>query len=113
MTFSLLHGVTLGPLIGLVIDVHPGILVSAFMATAIVFACFSGVAMLARRRVFIYLGVVDTQEIIERAHLGDLDYVTDALLLSVNFISVFVRILIIILKAIEEDEKKKNKERKD
>ncbi|KAL7596006.1 hypothetical protein Lser_V15G30643 [Lactuca serriola] len=56
MTFSLLHGVTLGPLIGLVIDVHPGILVSAFMATAIIFACFSGVAMLARRRVFIYLG---------------------------------------------------------
>lgn len=32
------------------------ILVSAFMATAIIFACFSGVAMLARRRVFIYLG---------------------------------------------------------
>lgn len=32
------------------------ILVSAFMGTAIAFACFSGAAMLARRREYLYLG---------------------------------------------------------
>lgn len=32
------------------------ILVSAFMGTAIAFACFSAAAMLARRREYLYLG---------------------------------------------------------
>nr|KAJ0207077.1 hypothetical protein LSAT_V11C500236900 [Lactuca sativa] len=140
MVLSTLHGATIGPLIELTIDVDPGILVSAFISTAIVFACFSGTALLARRRVFLYLGgflsscfsilvwagfaslifgdsaalfiiqmyfgllvfigyvVVDTQEIIESAHLGNLDYVTDALLLSTDFIAIFARILIIMVR---------------
>ncbi|XP_023746644.2 bax inhibitor 1 [Lactuca sativa] len=155
MVLSTLHGATIGPLIELTIDVDPGILVSAFISTAIVFACFSGTALLARRRVFLYLGgflsscfsilvwagfaslifgdsaalfiiqmyfgllvfigyvVVDTQEIIESAHLGNLDYVTDALLLSTDFIAIFARILIIMLEySSEEKEKKEKKQRK-
>ncbi|GKV10794.1 hypothetical protein SLEP1_g22107 [Rubroshorea leprosula] len=54
--------------------------------------------------------VVDTQEMIERAHFGDKDYVKHALLLFTDFVAVFVRILIIMLKSsMEKDEKRKKK----
>ncbi|KAL7596008.1 hypothetical protein Lser_V15G30645 [Lactuca serriola] len=153
MASSLLQGASIGPLIDLAIEFDPSILVSAFMGTAIAFACFSGAAMLARRREYLYLGgllssgvsilfwlhfassifggsvalfkfelyfgllvfvgymVVDTQDIIEKAHLGDLDYVKHALTLFTDFIAVFVRILIIMLKNSAEREEKKKKRR--
>ncbi|GLT76347.1 hypothetical protein SLA2020_480160 [Shorea laevis] len=146
------QGATIGPVIKLAIDIDPGVLVSAFVGTAIAFGCLSGAAMLARRREYLYLGgllssglsillwlqfasyffggsaalfkiemyfglllfvgyiVVDTQEMIERAHLGDQDYVKHALLLFTDFVAVFVRILIIMLKSsMEKDEKRKKK----
>ncbi|XP_042493713.1 bax inhibitor 1-like [Macadamia integrifolia] len=54
--------------------------------------------------------VVDTQEIIERAHLGELDYVKHSLTLFTDFAAVFVRILIIMLKhAAEKDQKKRRR----
>ncbi|KAM7274217.1 hypothetical protein ACFE04_028881 [Oxalis oulophora] len=60
--------------------------------------------------VFVGYMVVDTQEIIERAHLGDLDYVKHALTLFTDFVAVFVRILIIMLKnSMEKNEKKKRR----
>uniref|UniRef100_A0A5B7BQB6 Putative bax inhibitor 1-like n=1 Tax=Davidia involucrata TaxID=16924 RepID=A0A5B7BQB6_DAVIN len=60
--------------------------------------------------VFVGYMVVDTQEIIEKAHLGDLDYVKHALTLFTDFIAVFVRILIIMLKnSSEKNEKKKRR----
>ncbi|KAI3828920.1 hypothetical protein L1987_03031 [Smallanthus sonchifolius] len=153
MASSLFQGASIGPLIELAIDFEPSILVSAFVGTAIAFACFSGAAMLARRREYLYLGgllssgvsilfwlhfassifggsmamfkfelyfgllvfigymVVDTQEIIEKAHLGDLDYVKHALTLFTDFIAVFVRILIIMLKNSAEREERKKKRR--
>lgn len=50
------QGTTLGPLIGLVLDTHPGVMVTAFLGTASVFACFTAAAVLARRRSWLYLG---------------------------------------------------------
>ena len=123
MASAVFEGASVGPLIDLAIQIDPSVLVAAFVGTAIAFACFSGAAMLARRREYLYLGgllssgvsilmwlhfassvfggsttlfmfeiyfgllvfvgymVVDTQDIIEKAHLGDLDYVKHALTL--------------------------------
>ncbi|WCJ25783.1 BAX inhibitor 1 [Euphorbia peplus] len=61
--------------------------------------------------VFVGYVVVDTQEIIEKAHLGDLDYVKHALNLFSDFVAVFVRILIIMLKNSAEKNEKKKKRR--
>ncbi|KAK9144638.1 hypothetical protein Sjap_004541 [Stephania japonica] len=151
MGSSLLQGASIGPLIDLALHVDPSILISAFVGTAIAFACFSAAAMFAKRREYLYLGgllssglsilfwlqlassifggssatykfelyfglllfvgymVVDTQKIIESAHLGDLDYVKHALTLFTDFVAVFVRILIILLKNSSEKEKKRKK----
>lgn len=63
----------------------------------------------------VFLGyiVFDTQYIIERAHLGDLDYVMHALVLFVDFAGVLVRILAIMLKNASQksEEEKKRKKR--
>ncbi|KAG9454438.1 hypothetical protein H6P81_007342 [Aristolochia fimbriata] len=61
--------------------------------------------------VFLGYMVVDTQEIIERAHFGDLDYVKHALTLFTDFVAVFVRILIIMLKNAGDKSEKKKKRR--
>lgn len=47
----------------------------------------------------IFLGymVYDTQEIIERAHHGDMDYIKHALTLFTDFVAVLVRILVIMV----------------
>ncbi|GMJ06089.1 ARABIDOPSIS BAX INHIBITOR 1, BAX inhibitor 1 [Hibiscus trionum] len=156
MASAVFEGASVGPLIDLAIQIDPSVLVAAFVGTALAFACFSGAAMLARRREYLYLGgllssgvsmllwlhfastifggstaffmfeiyfgllvfvgymVVDTQDIIEKAHLGDLDYVKHALTLFTDFVAVFVRILIIMLKnSAEKGERKKKKERND
>ncbi|KAK1286366.1 Bax inhibitor 1 [Acorus calamus] len=62
----------------------------------------------------VFLGyiVFDTQQIIERAHLGDLDYVKHALTLFVDFVAVFVRIIIIMLKNSSERSEKEKKKRR-
>jgi len=61
--------------------------------------------------VFVGYMVVDTQDIIEKAHRGDLDYVTHSLTLFTDFVAVFVRILVIMLKNSSEKEEKKRKKR--
>ncbi|RAL50691.1 unnamed protein product [Cuscuta campestris] len=62
--------------------------------------------------VFVGYIVVDTQTIIEKAHYGDLDYVKHALTLFTDFVAVFVRILIIMLKNASEKEEEKKKKRR-
>jgi FtsH-binding integral membrane protein len=60
--------------------------------------------------VFVGFTVVDTQEIIEKAYHGDMDYVKHALLLFTDFVAVFVRILTIMLKnSMEKNDKKKKR----
>ncbi|KAL2903042.1 Bax inhibitor 1 [Bienertia sinuspersici] len=60
--------------------------------------------------VFVGYIVFDTQQIIEKAHFGDLDYVKHALTLFTDFVAVFVRILIIMLKnSVEKNDKKKKR----
>ncbi|MBA0768811.1 hypothetical protein Gotri_017590 [Gossypium trilobum] len=141
MASAVFEGASIGPLIDLAIQIDPSVLVASFVGTALAFACFSGAAMLARRREYLYLGgllssgvsvllwlhfassifggllvfvgymIVDTQDIIEKAHLGDLDYVKHALTLFTDFVAVFVRILIIMLKNSAEKSEKKKKRR--
>ncbi|XP_009128942.1 bax inhibitor 1 [Brassica rapa] len=150
---AVLEGASVGPLIKLAVDFDPSILITAFVGTAIAFICFSGAAMLARRREYLYLGgllssglsmlmwlqfassifggsasifkfelyfgllifvgymVVDTQDIIEKAHLGDMDYVKHSLTLFTDFVAVFVRVLIIMLKNSADKEDKKKRRR--
>jgi FtsH-binding integral membrane protein len=50
----------------------------------------------------------DTQLIVERANLGDMNYVKHALHLFIDMVDLFVRILIILLKNSQSKEKKNN-----
>lgn len=153
MASALFQGASVGPLIDLAITVDPRLILSAFVATSLAFACFSAAALVARRREYLYLGgllssglsilmwlhfassffgnsialfkfelyfgllvfvgyvIVDTQEIIERAHFGDLDYVKHALTLFTDLAAIFVRILIILLKNSSERNERKKKRR--
>ncbi|NP_001140860.1 Bax inhibitor 1 [Zea mays] len=154
MAAALLEGASVGPLVKLAVEFDPSILVTAFVGTAIAFACFTGAAMVARRREYLYLGgllssglsillwlqlagsifghsatsfmfevyfglliflgyvVYDTQEIIERAHRGDMDHVKHALTLFTDFVAVLVRVLVIMLKnGADKSEDKKRKKR--
>lgn len=61
--------------------------------------------------VFVGYMVVDTQDIIEKAHHGDMDYIKHALTLFTDFVAVFVRILIIMLKNASEKNERKKKRR--
>lgn len=47
---ALFQGATLGPLVKIVLATHPGVLVTAFLGTSTIFACFSAAALLSRRR---------------------------------------------------------------
>jgi FtsH-binding integral membrane protein len=153
MAAAMFQGASIGPLIDLAIQVDPSLIFSSFVATALAFGCFSGAALVAKRREYLYLGglvssglsillwlhfassifggsmalfkfelyfgllvfvgyiVVDTQEIVEKAHFGDLDYVKHALTLFTDLAAIFVRILVIMLKNSGERTEKKKKRR--
>ncbi|CAM9640638.1 unnamed protein product [Scytosiphon promiscuus] len=141
--FGALQGLSLGPLIGLVLHVDPSILVTALLATTTVFVCFAGAALFAKRRSFLYLGgvlssclmvlaaasllnlfmrmdflfsiqlyaglamfcgyvIFDTQLIVEKASMGDRDFAWHAAELFIDFVAIFVRICIILMRNREE-----------
>ncbi|WVZ61397.1 hypothetical protein U9M48_011278 [Paspalum notatum var. saurae] len=63
--------------------------------------------------VFLGYMVFDTQEIIERAHHGDMDYIKHALTLFTDFVAVLVRVLVIMLKnAQEKSDENENRRKK-
>ncbi|GLU05517.1 hypothetical protein SLE2022_226140 [Rubroshorea leprosula] len=133
-----LQGASVGPLIELAIEIDPGVLVSAFVGTAVASCCFSGASLsmllwlhvacsifggsIALFKMVICFGllafvgyiVFDTPDIIEKAHSGDLDYVDHALTLYIDFVAVFIHILVIMLKnSIEKNGDKKKEKRSD
>ncbi|XP_039135291.1 bax inhibitor 1-like [Dioscorea cayenensis subsp. rotundata] len=56
MVSALSYGAVFGLLVEVAIEVNPSILVTAFVGTAIAFGCFSGAAIIAKRREFLFLG---------------------------------------------------------
>jgi len=149
--FGFLQGLSLGPLMSHTLHVDPSIVVTAFLATTTIFACFTVAALMAKRRSYLYLGGIlssalsallllsvvsmftanpfvrsvhlylglfmfcgyilfDTQVIIEKVSAGDADYVWHSVELFVDFVAVFVRIVVILLEF--SDSKKKKDERK-
>ncbi|MCO5584665.1 hypothetical protein L7F22_038596 [Adiantum nelumboides] len=151
---AFLHGASIGPLVGVVMDLDSSILVTALIGTACIFGCFSGAAILARRRELLFLGGIlssavsllfwlgtasyffggsstylavelyvgllvfigyvlfDTQMIIERADMGNYDYVKHSMDLFVDFMGLFVRLLVILAKNSSEKSVKERKQRK-
>jgi len=61
---------------------------------------------------FMFCGYIlyDTQLIIEKSDRGSTDFVWDALELFIDFVAVFVRVLIILLQNSDKDKKKKREE---
>eukprot|EP00270_Netrium_digitus_P005551 TRINITY_DN173_c0_g1_i1.p1 TRINITY_DN173_c0_g1~~TRINITY_DN173_c0_g1_i1.p1 ORF type:complete len:257 (+),score=64.92 TRINITY_DN173_c0_g1_i1:154-924(+) len=153
MAAAFFQGCSLGPLIGTVLGMEggAGIIGTACFCSSFVFCCFSGAALLAKRREYLFLGgilssllsamailrlssfffgmsatvfraeiylgllmlvgyvVYDTQVIVEKASRGERDPVKHSLDLLIDFVGIFVRILIILLRnsSRREDEKRK------
>jgi FtsH-binding integral membrane protein len=148
--FGFLQGLSLGPLMSHTLHVDPSIVVTAFLATTTIFACFTAAALVAKRRSYLYLGGIlssalsallllsvvsmftsnpfvrsvqlylglfmfcgyilfDTQVIIEKVSGGDTDYVWHSVELFVDFVAVFVRIVVILLEFSDSGKKKKEK----
>ncbi|XP_077339423.1 bax inhibitor 1 [Lithobates pipiens] len=56
--FAFFSGIGLGPALNLCLAVDPSIIPTAFLATAVIFTCFSLSALYAQRRTYLYLGGV-------------------------------------------------------
>ncbi|XP_063226154.1 bax inhibitor 1 [Bacillus rossius redtenbacheri] len=54
--FAFLTGLGMGPLLDVVVDIDPSIVVSALVGTSLIFASFTVSALLARRAQWLYLG---------------------------------------------------------
>ncbi|KAE8912925.1 hypothetical protein PF005_g10567 [Phytophthora fragariae] len=139
MMISAAMGLSVSTLVAVAVHVDPSILVTALLLTTLVFLCFTGSALIATRRSYLYLGgilssalslllltsvlnifthssflfnmnlygglfvfcgyvVFDTQMIIEKASMGDKDVLAHTLGLFMDLMSIFVRILIALLK---------------
>ena len=58
LTFGVLQGIMIGPLITLAIDVDPNIVRSALLITVCVFGSFSAMSIMSKRREWLYLGSI-------------------------------------------------------
>merc|ERR1719361_1750171 len=95
---------------------------AALILTLCVFISFSMIAMMTKNkrffpvgceislygRLLMFIGYVfyDTQQIIKRVErfgLDKTDYISDAITLYIDFVAIFIRILIIILRSKEKD----------
>lgn len=56
LLFGLLKGLTIGGLVANALIMDPGIVITAFLGSTTIFLCFSGVALIGKRREFLYLG---------------------------------------------------------
>jgi hypothetical protein len=153
--YGFFQGVGLTPLIQLAAAVSPSLILSALLATSVIFLVFSVAALLSPRREFLYLGgilgslvsvmfvlslgarfgllpshlvfnitlygglaifmlyiVVDTQLIMEKFAHGDRDAAWHAAMLAVDFVAIFVRVLIILMQNAEKNKRRTHEERK-
>ncbi|XP_071440287.1 bax inhibitor 1 [Hetaerina americana] len=60
LTFCFCSGISLGPLLDLVIHINPSIIVTALIGTAVLFASLSAAALYARRGSYLFLGGILT-----------------------------------------------------
>lgn len=83
--FGLLQGMSLGELVALVLEVDPHILLLATLGTTVIFMCFSGAALLAKRRSYLYLGATlgSVTSLLAFASLANI-FFRSPLLLDVN-----------------------------
>ncbi|GLE11122.1 hypothetical protein PINS_up023430 [Pythium insidiosum] len=140
MMISAAMGLSLSALVALTLEVDPTILITAFLMTTTVFLCFTGSALLATRRSYLYLGgllssamstmlvmsifnIFFRSTMVYMAHLylglaifcarrvsADKDSLKHALELFLDFVSIFVRILVILLQ--NSGKKRSNSESK-
>ncbi|RHY31042.1 hypothetical protein DYB32_006227 [Aphanomyces invadans] len=133
-------GVNTGPLVSIALDVNPMLVATAFAmlekrrsyfflysAISSAILCLSLIQLVnifvrssAVYTVELYAGLLifcgyvllDTQMIIEKASLGDRDFVLHSLDLFLDFVSIFVRILVVLLKNAEnKDNDRKRRQR--
>lgn len=146
-------GASLAPLLSVIVMIDPSIITTALVGSIGVFASFTGAALFAERRSYMFLGgilgsamnfmfftsilsiffgfsffmdlrlylglfvmsgfvIYDTQVIVERAGLGHLDFVADAVNLFVDFVGIFVRLLIILAKNNDGKDRRRNNNRR-
>jgi len=150
MGVATLAGINQGPLVEMSIRLEPSLVMTAFLATSLVFICFTLSALLSEDRkwlaiggilssglswlilfgflniflqsrllfdIKLYIGLAifcgyilyDTQLIVEKCRSGDDDYIGHCLMLFLDFINIFRRILILL----SDKEAKKDRRRRD
>lgn len=147
---ALCTGLSMGPLLDLVLFINPAIITTALFSTSFIFACFSLSTFFADHRQSLYLGgtlmsflsllslmslvniflgskilmdvslyiglflfcgfiCYDTALIIEKRRMGDDDYISHAVLLFIDFIAVFKRLVIILTQREQESDRRKRR----
>ena len=147
---ALCTGLSLGPLLDVVLFVNPAIITTSLFSTSFIFACFSLSTFYADHRQTLYLGgtlmsflsvlsilslvniffhskmlfdaslylglfvfcgfiCFDTALIIEKKRMGEDDYIGHAVLLFIDFISVFKKLLIILTQRETESDRRKRR----